>query len=112
MVRGNQSEVKLQVTNAYLSIDYGRQRQIIEYFGTISPNSYRTILSEALVVKAVDLSYLSGLVVTSDQCYSVGISDLWDRDRVRLVSATMYSQTDTDFLWTKLRIHTSLEIGI
>lgn len=50
--------------------------KVVEYFGTISPYSDGTVLSETFVVKTIDLGDLPGLVISADECYPIGISDL------------------------------------
>lgn len=52
------------------------QREIIEDFTTVPPHIRRAILSLTLVVKSVHLGDLSGLVVPSNESYTIRIADL------------------------------------
>lgn len=60
----------------YLAIDDGRQRQVVEDLGAVSPHGDRAVLAEALVIEAVDLGDLPGLVVSPDQRYPVWVAHL------------------------------------
>jgi len=57
-------------------VDDSCQRQIVEYFSAVSPDIDWTVLAKALVVKAIDLSNLSALVVASDQRDAFWVADL------------------------------------
>lgn len=59
-----------------LSIDDGRERQVVEYLGAVSPHRHRAVLAEALIVEAIDLCDLPGLVVSPDQSDPVWITHL------------------------------------
>lgn len=50
------------------------QCQIVEDLSAVAPNINRTVLSKALIVKAVDLGDLTRLVVSSDEGNSLGVS--------------------------------------
>ena len=48
-------------------IDNSSEGQVVKHFCAVAPDVDGAVLAEALVVEAVDLSDLTGLVVTSDQ---------------------------------------------
>lgn len=60
----------------YSSINNRSQCKVVKNFSAITPNVNGTILSQTFIIKAIDLSNLARLVVSSDQCYSFGISNL------------------------------------
>ena len=60
----------------YFFVNDSCKGKIIEYLGAISPNIYRTVLSEAFVVETVHLSDLATFVISSDKAHSVRISHL------------------------------------
>jgi hypothetical protein len=41
--------------------------KIVEYISAVTPNIERAIFSEALVIEAIDLSYLPAFVISSDE---------------------------------------------
>jgi len=57
-------------------INNSSETQIIENFGTISPNVQRSVFSQAFIIEAINLGNLSRFVVSSNQGDSVGESDL------------------------------------
>ncbi len=57
-------------------VDDSSETEVVENFGTISPDVERSILSEAFVIESIDLCNLSGLVITSDKSDSVRVSHL------------------------------------
>ena len=57
-----------------LVIYNSRQSKIIENWCAISPYIYRSIFSEALIIKTIHLGNLSTFVISSNQCYSFRIS--------------------------------------
>lgn len=57
-------------------IDDSRQRQVIEDISAVAPDIQRAILSQAFIVKPVDLCDLSALVVSPDEGHQVWIPDL------------------------------------
>lgn len=61
---------------AYLSIHKRSQREVIKEVGEIFPYIWVPILSQALVIKPIDLSDLSALMVPSQNGDSVGKSHL------------------------------------
>lgn len=63
----------------YLAIDDGREGQVVEDLGAVSPHGDRAVLAEALVVEAVDLGDLPRLVVPPDQRYPVWVANLRSR---------------------------------
>lgn len=71
---------------SYLAINDGRQGQIVKYLSAVSPDSDRTVLAETLVVETVDLGDLSGLVVSSNQCYPVWITHLRSKTETEMTS--------------------------
>jgi hypothetical protein len=60
-----------------LIIDDGSEGKIVEDLCTVSPHVDRTVLSQALVVKAVDLGDLPRLVVASDEGDPLWVSHLF-----------------------------------
>ena len=62
--------------NQYLSVDDGRETEIVENFCAVPPDGDAAVLAQALVVEAVHLSDLTGLVVAANQGYPVGITNL------------------------------------
>jgi len=56
-------------------IDDSRQRQVIEDISAVAPNIERAILSQAFIVKPVNLCDLSALVVSANEGHEVWISD-------------------------------------
>lgn len=59
-----------------LVIDERGKGEVVEKVGEVLPYVGITILSEALIVEAVDLSDLAGFVVTTEDCNSLRVSDL------------------------------------
>ena len=57
-------------------VNYRGEGQVVEDLSAVPPDVNRSVFSEAFVVKAIDLSDLSGLVVSSYQPYSVWVSHL------------------------------------
>lgn len=47
-------------------IDNGGEREVIEDVGAVSPYIERAVLSQAFIIKSVDLGNLSALVVSSN----------------------------------------------
>lgn len=60
----------------YFFINNCSQGEIIKYLGAISPYINRSVLSEALIIEAINLGDLSTFMVTSYQAHSVGIANL------------------------------------
>jgi hypothetical protein len=59
-----------------LVIDQSRERQVVEEIGKVLPHVRVAVLSKALVVKPIDLSNLTGLVVAAKDRDALGVSDL------------------------------------
>lgn len=57
-------------------VDDRREAEIVEDLGAVAPDGDRAVLSQALIVEAVDLCDLTGFVISSDQRDAVGIADL------------------------------------
>lgn len=60
----------------HISIDNGRQTEVVEDFCAVAPDGDGTILSQTFIVKSVDLCYLSAFMVSTNQCNSVRIAYL------------------------------------
>lgn len=58
------------------AIDDGCQSQIVENIGAVAPDIDRAVLAQALVIEAIDLRYLSGLVIAANESDAIGVSDL------------------------------------
>lgn len=59
-----------------LILNQRREGEVVEEVGEILPNVCIAILAQAFVVKAVDLSNLTRLVVTTKDGYSLRIANL------------------------------------
>lgn len=59
-----------------LVVDEGGEGEVVEEVGEVLPDVGVAVLSEALVVEAVDLGDLAGLVVTAEDGDAGGVSDL------------------------------------
>lgn len=59
-----------------LVVDQGSEGEVVKEVGKILPDISVSIFTEAFVVEAVDLSDLTGLVVSSEDCDSLRVSDL------------------------------------
>lgn len=59
-----------------LVVDEGGEGEVVEQVGEVLPHVGVAVLSEALVVEAVDLSDLTGLVVSTEDGNALGVSDL------------------------------------
>ena len=59
-----------------LIIDQGSQREVIEQVCEVLPNVRVSVLSETLVVEAVDLGDLARLVVSTEDGDALRVSDL------------------------------------
>lgn len=57
-------------------VNDGRETQVVKDLTAVSPNIGRAKLLKALVVESVHFGDLSRLVVASDECNSVWVSDL------------------------------------
>jgi hypothetical protein len=56
-------------------LNNGRKREQIKNFGTILPNIKTAILPQALIIKAINLSNLSGLMIAPQQKKLIPIPD-------------------------------------
>lgn len=61
---------------AYAAFDDGSEREIVEYFGAVTPHETGAIFAHTFVVEAIYLSNLTGFVITTDKCHPVRIADL------------------------------------
>ena len=52
------------------------QTQIVKYVRTKTPHVYRTELTKTLVVKPIHLTYLTRLVISTQQRYTIWIRNL------------------------------------
>lgn len=59
-----------------LVVDEGGKGEVVEQVGEVLPDIGISVLAEALVVEAVDLSDLTRLVVAAEDGDALGISDL------------------------------------
>jgi len=59
-----------------LVINQGCEGKVVEEVGEVFPDIRVAVLSEALVVEAIDLGNLAGFVITTEDCDALGISDL------------------------------------
>lgn len=57
-------------------VNNGRETQVVKDFAAVSPDIGRAKLLKALVIESVYFGDLSRLVVASDECNSVWVSDL------------------------------------
>ena len=57
-------------------LDQGGKREVIEEVGEILPDAGIAVLSEALVVEAVDLGDLAGFVVAAEDGDALRVADL------------------------------------
>ena len=62
-------------TENFVIDDCGKSK-VIEDVSAVSPHINGTILSEALVIEAINLCNLSAFMISSDQSDSLGISHL------------------------------------
>lgn len=61
---------------SHLAVNDGRERQVVEYLGAVSPHGDRAVLAETLVVETINLGDLPGLVVSPNQSYPVWVAHL------------------------------------
>lgn len=62
-------------------VNDGRETQVVKDLAAVSPDIGRAKLLKALVVESVYFGDLSRLVVASDECNSVWVSDLQETAR-------------------------------
>ena len=58
------------------SVNDGRETQVVKDFSAVSPNGDASVFTQTFNVKTVDLRNLTRLVIPSNQCDSIWISDL------------------------------------
>ena len=58
------------------SVNDGRETQVVKDFSAVSPNGDASVFTQTFIVKTVDLGDLTRLMIPSNQCDSVWISDL------------------------------------
>ena len=68
--------------NTNRAIDDRWKTEVVEYFCAIAPDGYRSILAQALVIKAVDLSDLTAFMISTYECDSIRISNLRNKWRI------------------------------
>lgn len=59
-----------------LVVDEGGKRKVVKEICEVFPNVGVAILSEALIVEAIDLGDLAGFVITTEYGDALGVSDL------------------------------------
>lgn len=57
-------------------LDQCTEAEIVEHFGAVSPHIDTAILPQTLIVESVHLGNLSGLVIASNECDAIRISNL------------------------------------
>lgn len=57
-----------------LVVNDGGQAQVVKDLSAVSPHIYRAVLLQALIVKSIHLSNLSGLMVATNQGNAIGVS--------------------------------------
>jgi len=67
---------KTSVKTEDLVVNEGSEREIIEEVCEVLPYIGIAVFSKALIVEAIDLSDLAGLVVSTENCDSLRVSDL------------------------------------
>lgn len=75
LVNGMDVRAQAPVDTEHPSIDYRRQRQVVEHFATVPPHIRTAVLPLTFVVETVDLGNLSRFVVTADKSDAVWVSD-------------------------------------
>ena len=58
-----------------LVVDKGSEGKVVEKVGEVFPYVGVAILSETLIVEAIDLGDLTGFVVATEDCDSLGVSN-------------------------------------
>ena len=59
-----------------LTIYAGSERKDIKNFSAIAPNDYISILLDTLLVEPIYLCDLATLMISTDECHSLGIATL------------------------------------
>ena len=65
------------------SVNDGRETQVVKDFSAVPPNGDATVFAQTFIVKTVDLRNLTRLVIPSNQCDSIWISDLQFQEYVK-----------------------------
>ena len=58
-----------------LVLDEGGEGQVVEEIGEVFPDVCVAVFTEAFVIEAVDLGDLAGLVVATEDGYSLGVAN-------------------------------------
>jgi len=75
IVEGINTRRETPVKAEDLVVNKGSERKVVEQISEVLPHIGVTVLSKALVIEAVDLGDLAGLVVTTEDCDALRISD-------------------------------------
>ena len=67
----------------------GRETKIVKNFSAITPNSDGAIFSYTLIIKSIDLGYLTTFMVTSNKSNSIRITNLTHTQEKRRVIIIM-----------------------
>lgn len=76
VIKGIDAWGETPVEAEYLVVDEGGKREVVEEVGEVLPNVGIAVLSEALIVEAIDLRDLAGFVVATEDGDSLGVADL------------------------------------
>ena len=76
VVDGVDGRAQAAVEAKYVIVDKGREGEVVEQVREELPNVCTPVLSDALVIKAIDLGDLSGFVVAAKDEDTVGVADL------------------------------------
>lgn len=83
----------------YLLVYDSGKREIVEDIRAVLPDVQAAVFSEAFVVEAVDLSYLAGLMVPSQQGYSALVTDFQRQEEDKgfnAVQSTIYKISEEE----------------
>jgi hypothetical protein len=75
VVKSIDARGETSVEAEYLVVDKGSEGEVIEEVGEVLPYAGVAVLSETLIVKAVDLGNLAGFVVASEDGDALRVSD-------------------------------------
>ena len=76
LVEGVDLRTEASVDTEYFVVNYRSQSKVVEDSRAVAPHVHRSVLAQALVVKAIDLSDLPAFVVASNQGDSLWVADL------------------------------------
>lgn len=62
-------------------LDQSSQSEVVEDISAVSPHTGRGVLPSAFVVESIYLGDLSGLMVASNQCHSIRVSDFQGKEK-------------------------------